>query len=103
MRSIRGSRIIVEELEVIREEDFQEQLLVGDSLREICAQLHFLVNHLVDIQDLNRAIIALISVIKTIRVILQSMGPEIKGIVRSLKRSADLRPELKIGRNYAPR
>ena len=40
MRTKRGSKIIIEELGLVDLEEFQDRLEIGESLKEICAQLH---------------------------------------------------------------
>ena len=99
MRTKRGSRIIIEELGLIDIEEFQDRLETGESLKEICAQLHLLVNQLVDQEDVLAALSVITVVVKTIRTILGSRGSEIKAIITSLKRKAGKRAILRLERN----
>ena len=99
MRTLRGSRIIIEELGLTDVEEFQERLETGESLKEICAQLHLLVNQLVDQEDVLAALSVITAVVKTIRTILGSRGSELKAIITSLKRIAGKRATLRLVRN----
>ena len=99
MRTKRGSRIIIEELGLIDIEEFQDRLETGESLKEICAQLHLLVNQLVDQEDVLAALSVITVVVKTIRTILGSRGSEIKAIITSLKRKAGKRAILRLEGN----
>ena len=99
MRTKRGSKIIIEELGLVDIEEFQDRLEIGESLKEICAQLHLLVNQLVDQEDVLAAISVITVVVKTIRTILGSRGPEIKAIITSLKRKAGKRAILRLEKN----
>ena len=99
MRTLRGSRIIIEELGLTDIEEFQDRLETGESLKEICAQLHLLVNQLVDQEDVLAALSVITVVVKTIRTILGSRGSELKAIITSLKRKAGKRTTLRLVRN----
>ena len=99
MRTLRGSRIIIEKLGLTDIEEFQDRLEAGESLKEICAQLHFLVNQLVDQEDVLAALSVITVVVKTIRTILGSRGFELKAIITSLKRKAGKRTTLRLVRN----
>ena len=99
MRTLRGSRIIIEELGLIDIEEFQDRLETGESLKEICAQLHLLVNQLVDQEDVLAALSVITVVVKTIRTILGSRGSELKAIVIALKRKVGKRATLRLVRN----
>ena len=99
MRTLRGSRIIIEELGLTDIEEFQDRLETGESLKEICTQLHLLVNQLVDREDVLAALSVITVVVKTIRIILGSRGSELKAIITSLKRKAGKRTTLKLVRH----
>ena len=102
MTTKRGSRIIIEELGLIDIEEFQDRLETRESLKEICAQLHLLINQLVDQEDVLAALSVITVVVKTIRTILGSRGSEIKAIITSLKRKAGKRAILRVREKCLP-
>ena len=88
MRTRRGSQLVIEELSLINELDFQEDLDILDDMREICTELHYLTNCLIDQHKVVSTLTVITVVVKTIRAILASRAMDMKTVVKGIKNRA---------------
>ncbi|MCG8624685.1 MAG: hypothetical protein MJE68_22150 [Proteobacteria bacterium] len=88
MRTRRGSQLVIEELSLINALDFQEDLDEVDDIREICAELHYLTNCLIDQHKIVSTLTVITVVVKTLRAILASREMDMKTVVKGIKNKA---------------
>jgi len=96
---------LIKELTSVTDEDFKTEPELGEILRGICAELYIIVNTLIDEKNPLLAFTVITAVLKTFRIIIETRNPDIKKVVRDLKRKiheneeSELRPTLRIGRH----
>lgn len=96
---------LMREFTLIKDKDFESEPELGEILRGICAELYIIVNTLIDEKKPLLAFAVITGVIRTFRTIIETRNPDIKQVVRELKRKIDTRDEsderpiLRVGRH----
>ena len=99
MRTREGSIALIQELGLVKDEEFHKNPLMGQVLKEICTELHYIINLLIDDKNPLLAFTVITAIVKTLRLVLSSRQTDIKQAVKELKERAELRPTLRIGRH----